>query len=198
MLFRSVLGASGLEVFAVPRGGALVALLPCESHEAPAQTAGQIHQAMIQARISVWVGISRPFQGAGAAAAVYEECRNLLAAMQEADSGGPIIQVDRMGAMQLLSSFARSAAPARFAQDLLGSLIKYDASHQSDLVLTLHKYLQLEGNLQQTARQLSISISGLKYRLQRVQEVGEIDLNDPERRFDLMVALRILLLSERT
>lgn len=195
-LATEALATQGLTVFAVPRGGFLVILLP-DGPDAPAEIARRILDRAEQGRTAVWIGISRPFLGAGLAAQAYEECRSLLTAMRAGGAEGPVVQVDRLGAMRLLSACVPKDEAIRFCEDLLAPLVRYDKEHQSDLMATLHQYLRHEGNLLQTSRKLNISISGLKYRLQRIQEVGKVDLDDPEQRFDLIVASRLFLVRNR-
>lgn len=177
--------------FGVPRTGALVGLLPCAGIH-PQSLAEELRSRATEERLPVWVGISRPFRGIDEARAAYEECRAVLGAMRDGAFAGRIVQVDTMGALQLLFRFGGKEELGGYAQERLAPLLEYDAAHDSDLLPTLHLFLENAGNLQLTAQQLNISVSGLKYRLQRIRTIGGYDLSDPDVRFDLMVALRVL------
>ena len=48
-----------------------------------------------------------------------------------------------------------------------------------------------------TARLLNLHINSLYYRLQRLSELGGFDLDNPEVRFELQLALRVLRTSDR-
>jgi sugar diacid utilization regulator len=77
-----------------------------------------------------------------------------------------------------------------FVREWLGALIDYDATHHSELVRTLASYCESGGNYDQTALALHIHRSTLRYRLQRIREIGGRDINDVETRFNLHAATR--------
>lgn len=70
-------------------------------------------------------------------------------------------------------------------------LAAYDAGHRSDLVATLRTWLDELGDMQATAAALHIHRNTLRYRLERIAEIGGIDLADPEARFAAMLELRL-------
>jgi len=191
--FSELLEAGGYLSIVASRTDCLLGLIECDGHQA-GQLAEELRARAAAERRPVWVGVSRAFQGAAAALPAYEECRALLAAMRTGDDQpqGKVVQVDGLGSMQLLFRHGDRAEMERYAEARLGRLIAYDGARQSGLVQTLRTYLDGACNLQGTADGLNISISGLKYRLQRIREVGGLDLADPEVRFDTMVALRVL------
>jgi DNA-binding PucR family transcriptional regulator len=80
----------------------------------------------------------------------------------------------------------------RFAQRTLQPLLDYDRAHGSALVPTLAAYLDCAASPTATARQLNLHINSLYYRLQRLMELGGFSLDDPDVRFELQLALRVL------
>jgi DNA-binding PucR family transcriptional regulator len=79
-----------------------------------------------------------------------------------------------------------------FVDQVLGPLVAYDARHQARLVLTLSTFLAHNGNLQATARELSLHVNSVAYRLQRIQAIAGIDLERSEDRLLAQIALKIL------
>jgi hypothetical protein len=79
-----------------------------------------------------------------------------------------------------------------FATRLLRPLAEYDERHGSSLVATRSAYLDAAGSPTATARALNLHINSLYYRLQRLSELGGFDLDNPEVRFELQLALRVL------
>ncbi len=59
------------------------------------------------------------------------------------------------------------------------SLKEYDAKNQTDLVRTLHMYLQHDGNPYDTANSLHLHVNTIHYRLKRISEIGRIELKNP-------------------
>jgi DNA-binding PucR family transcriptional regulator len=83
-----------------------------------------------------------------------------------------------------------AAEVERLIADWLGSLIRYDADHGTDLVATLAAYLDLGGTYGDTAKAPSIHRNTLRYRLARITEVSGHVLNDPETKLNLHLATR--------
>lgn len=57
-------------------------------------------------------------------------------------------------------------------------------------MLTLDSYLRRDGCLNHLADELMIHRSTLVYRLRRIRELLEVDIDDSERRLDLSLAAR--------
>ncbi|MFD2119918.1 PucR family transcriptional regulator, partial [Streptomyces cirratus] len=78
-----------------------------------------------------------------------------------------------------------------FVREWLGGLIDYDAQHGTQLVETLSRYFDCGGNYDETATALAVHRSTLRYRLQRIREIGDRDLADVDTRLSLQVATRV-------
>lgn len=78
-----------------------------------------------------------------------------------------------------------------YVREWLGPLLDYDTAHRTDLVPTLSQYFEAGGNYDNTAAVLGIHRSTLRYRLQRLREIGGHDLGDVETRLNLHVATRV-------
>lgn len=83
-----------------------------------------------------------------------------------------------------------------FAERLLGPIIEYDDKKGSDLCETLEVYLDLNCNATEAARRLYLHVNSLYYRLSRIRKLGGYNLEDPETRFELQLALRVLRVVE--
>lgn len=97
---------------------------------------------------------------------------------------------DELGIYRLLATSEDSSEIERYVAEWVGPLIEYDAQRHADLVDTLHQYLESGGHYDSAALALSIHRSTLKYRLQRIRQVTERDLSDPEVSFNLKLACR--------
>lgn len=193
--FHELLESSGIRGLLATRTDHLVGLVEC-SGPAAADLADDLSAWAAAERQPVRVGVSRTFQGAAEAAWAYRECQTLLAAMQRHGRKAQVVRVDQLGAMQLLLRAGPPEMLLRHAAERLGPLMDYDRENQTELLQTLSVYLENACSLQAAAEKLNISVSGLKYRLQRIREVGGLDLDDPEVRFDTQVSLRLLSLTD--
>jgi purine catabolism regulator len=99
-----------------------------------------------------------------------------------------------MGLYRLLAGLRDREELGRFYRETLGPLIDYDREHNTELLPTLQAFFEHHGNASQTAKALFVHRNTLNYRLQRIGEITQWDLDDPEARLDAQVALRILQL----
>ena len=96
-----------------------------------------------------------------------------------------------MGSYVLLRETKDSPAVRMFLEKYLYPLLKYSEEKNADLFHTLRIYLQNHGNISQTANKLFIHRSTLLYRLEKIESLLGVDLNDPDHRFNLMLAARL-------
>lgn len=105
---------------------------------------------------------------------------------------GQVISLEQFGAHALLFSALNPADLFRFASLSLGKLLSYDDSYQTELLPTLQEFLNNRSNVEGTARAMNMSVSGMKYRLQRIEEITGQDLKDSQACFNLQLAINIL------
>lgn len=78
------------------------------------------------------------------------------------------------------------------ARDLLDPLLRYDETHNGDLVRTLREYLRDGCNASRTAEHLYLHRSGLLYRIRRIEDLLSARLDDFETRVALELAVLCL------
>lgn len=78
-----------------------------------------------------------------------------------------------------------------FYQETLGELERYDQENGSDLTNTLEKYLELNCDSQATARELFLHRNTLRYRLKKIKEILDVEIEKFETRLDLVAAFKI-------
>ncbi|PIC98281.1 XylR N-terminal domain-containing protein [Sporosarcina sp. P29] len=79
----------------------------------------------------------------------------------------------------------------KFYMNTIGTLVDYDECNSGSLLITLKSYLDNNGNLQQTADDLHLSIAGLRYRIGKIESLSDIDLKTGSGRFNGQLATRI-------
>jgi purine catabolism regulator len=77
-----------------------------------------------------------------------------------------------------------------FALSWLADIIAYDDQHKSDLLITLDAYFNSNGNMRLTAKELNIHRNTLVYRLNRIAEITQLDMNDANVHLNLRLALK--------
>jgi purine catabolism regulator len=76
-----------------------------------------------------------------------------------------------------------------FLQETLGSILAHE--NADELLGTLEEYFAHNGNLSQTAEALFIHRNTLTYRLERIASISKLDLENPDTRLAVQLALRI-------
>ena len=73
----------------------------------------------------------------------------------------------------------------------IGQLINQEERQHTDLLLTLEAFFQTHGNQTQTAELLNVHRNTLGYRLNRITEMTGLDLDQPDVRLAVQLALKI-------
>ena len=79
------------------------------------------------------------------------------------------------------------------AKKELGSLYNTGDSRDVELLKTLYIYLSNGGKLEQTMSDLSLSMSGLRHRIKRIEILLEKDLRDPDEMHQLLLIIKSLI-----
>ncbi|KAA9019526.1 helix-turn-helix domain-containing protein [Niallia endozanthoxylica] len=104
-----------------------------------------------------------------------------------------VIFADQLGYSTLLLNIREPEELELFANKKLKPIIEYDKRKDAELLMSLFYYSQHEFNLHKTAREMSISISGMKYRIKKIEEMLGMDLSNSNNRFEIQLSLQILL-----
>ncbi|HEY2221374.1 PucR family transcriptional regulator [Actinomycetospora sp.] len=120
----------------------------------------------------------------------YRQARLALRLPERSERDAGAIRFDDLGVYRLLVGIEDLGEVDRFVERWLGKLLEYDARRGSELVRTLAHHLERGGNYEITAKSLIVHRSTLKYRLQRIRQIADVDLTDPDIWFNLHLATR--------
>lgn len=125
-------------------------------------------------------------------AEAHRELRSLLETTRLLGDPRPrVVLATELGVVRLLVS-GGSDDCRRFAEELLGPLLRYDRDTQCGLVATLRRFLECGGQIRATARALDVHENTIRYRLTRIAEVSDIDPSDLHTLLDARFALQVL------
>jgi sugar diacid utilization regulator len=180
------------------RGSQVLALLPLAG-ESPDEkvlaTARRLHGSAARrwANARVSVVVSRACRGVREVASGCSEAQRFLELHRALGQRGGVILVERLGLYSILLQQRELGQELLvFAGDRLGPLREHDLRHGGNLVACLRAYLAAGGELKVAARELYLHRNSVRYKLRRITEITGLDLRDPEVRFQLQLALRIL------
>lgn len=136
------------------------------------------------------LGVSRVVENLASLREAIEQATAALGLGERLEGRASPYFYEDLGLYRLLLSLRGRAELDRFCQETIGALVAYDRAHNADLVLTLETFFRENLNASRTARALNVHRNTLNYRLQRIAEITGLDLNDPEARLALQLALK--------
>ncbi len=136
------------------------------------------------------IGLGQPARDIAGWRSSYRDAVQALDLARRLQTDQPLYIGD-LGVYQLILSLSDREKLLAFCDKTLGSLLEYDMRQHADLVKTLEAFFTCHGNLSQTAETLIVHRNTLLYRMNRINEIAEIDLNRPETRLALHLALTI-------
>jgi sugar diacid utilization regulator len=183
--------------------GSVQVLMPCPSEVDPddvdaglswvERLRASLEESLAPESVAVVAGVGRtPGPDTTPFAAIREATRaaDIAASMPLASPAA--LHFARLGALRLIFHLADNPELRAFQRDVLGPLENADATRRSEFVRTLDAFLRAGGNHMRAARDLNVHRNTLIYRLERIQELlGGVDLEDPESRLNLQLALKI-------
>ncbi|SHI81624.1 PucR family transcriptional regulator [Desulfosporosinus lacus] len=99
----------------------------------------------------------------------------------------------KLGVARILYNHDRHEL-AELYKETIGELERYDLLNNSDLMKTLETFLAHRCDLKETAKVSYVHPNTLRYRLKKIQEILDADLDDIDTKLNLMVAFKIKFL----
>ena len=139
---------------------------------------------------SASVGIGNLANGVGELARSHVEARQSLRLTRRAGGRGRVASYRSLGAFRLLLEVQSPDALSRFVTELLGPLLQYAQSRDTPLLETLEALSAARWVRRAAARNLGIHINSMSYRVERIEALTGLQLDDPETRVAISIALR--------
>jgi hypothetical protein len=137
------------------------------------------------------VAVSRSFVEPTGRSAAEAEARQTLEAAEALDDPPRVARADRLAAYRLLGNLHNVPDGARQARALLAPLLRGRGDVRREHLATLRAFLDHPG-LAEAAATLGVHRNTVAYRLRRIEELTGWSLADPELRFPLALALRLV------
>ena len=137
------------------------------------------------------VAVSRPFLEAASRPAAEAATRATLEAGEALDPVPSVLRVARLPAYLLLGNLHNLPDATRDARDLLAPILDGRPASQRERLATLRATLEAP-SLGAAADRLGVHRNTVAYRIARLEALGGWDLSDPDLRFALQLAARIV------
>lgn len=137
----------------------------------------------------IMVGVSDVLSSITEISYSYKRARFALAAAELWHR--PFINFDELGIFQLLFNTSDPGLLHTLYQRYLGKLEQYDIKHDSDYVNTLRIFLLTDCNFRETASRLYTHRNTIVYRIKKIKELLDTELDNASIKFDLIMAYYI-------
>jgi DNA-binding PucR family transcriptional regulator/putative methionine-R-sulfoxide reductase with GAF domain len=179
----------------VVRSASAVVLVP-EEAAADLSAAERLAELLLAAATpvlrpaTVSVGIGNLAKSVAELARSHVEARQALRLSRRAGTQSRVTSYRSLGAFRLLLEVQSPEALRGFVSELLGPLLKYAESRETPLLETLEALAAARWVRRAAARALGIHINSMTYRIERIQALTGLALDDPETRVAVAIALR--------
>lgn len=145
---------------------------------------------MIQDNLAI--GVGRNYADVYELSSSMREANRAVENLQFNTSASDPIHYDDLGIYRILSYEELQPELKQFYNETLEPLVKYDKDKDSDLVETLNCYFACGSNLKRVSEEMYTHYNTVIYRMQRIKEIANLDLDDPNQRLNVQIALKIL------
>lgn len=192
------------EELAVANPGALIrinsesaaALYPVVPHQDPSALRLEVEdiRQRVASRLegmTLSAAIGHLYQRVFDAPRAYREAEQTLTIAMRLFGPNRTTAFDDLGIYRLLFHLHGTPELKSLYEETLEKIVDHDERHASDLVPTLKAFYSTHGNLSKTAEVLFLHRNTVSYRLQRVEEITGLHLDDEDDRFRLQLALKL-------
>nr|MDA8227776.1 helix-turn-helix domain-containing protein [Desulfitobacterium hafniense] len=158
---------------------------------------GREIQAQIQKRFSnigIAIGVGTIASKVEELPRSYREAHDAILFGQMIHGQEVIISYSELGIFRLLCGVSDKSSLLSFVPGPLKKLQEYDNENQSDLLKTLEVFFDCNGNASKAAKELFVHYKTILYRLERIKELTNLDLEKTNNRLELEIGLKILKL----
>ncbi|MCR3922170.1 MAG: helix-turn-helix domain-containing protein, partial [Firmicutes bacterium] len=136
-------------------------------------------------------GVSRPFYRLSDIKLHYKQALNAIITARMINHGELLYFYEDYFFHYLVKSFLESNSLHNICLPQLLELIKRDKEKSSSYSISLYRYLQNNGDIKATSRAMHLHYNTMKYRLQKISDVMEVDLKD----YDLLLKCKLSFLA---
>ena len=185
-----VLGRAGQWTMLLPAPDAVAALANRQ------QLANWLNPLNLRlAPLKLFIGLSAAAHPPARLAQGQDEARQALTAARRFSERAGLCVYDELGVLKLLSGVRDRALLDQFLNERLGPLLRHDLHHGPSLMPTLEAWFHENGNLVAAAQRLAVHRNTLTHRVQRIEALCGLTLDNSYDRLDIGIALMIWRLS---
>jgi purine catabolism regulator len=186
---RNAVRRAGLAAAMGERAGRVVVLVEGSRSEAIVELCQRIITEAQPLEYTIRVGASPLHEDAATLQRAYEHALEALALLPALGDDRKVAQFDELGILHWLHAVPQDLLAENAFARSIQRLAEHDRARGAELLHTLEVFLACDGNSVRAAEKLIVHRHTLKYRLQRIEELCDVDLSDPLCKLNLRAAL---------
>jgi purine catabolism regulator len=186
---RNAVRRAGLAAAMGERAGRVVVLVEGSRAEAIVELCQRIITEAQPLEDTIRVGASPLHEDAATLQRAYEHALEALALLPALGDDRKVAQFDELGILHWLHAVPQDLLAENAFARSIQRLAEHDRARGAELLHTLEVFLECDGNSVRAAERLIVHRHTLKYRLQRIEELCEVDVSDPLCKLNLRAAL---------
>lgn len=136
-------------------------------------------------------GISGPARTLADWPTAYDQALQAAQLAERLKLTNQFVEFNSLGIYRLLYDLEDQVSVRKFTDEIMGPLVDYDAQNRGSLVKTVEAYFDHHGNISQTAESLFVHRNTLLYRMERIQELTGLHLDQANMRLALHLSLKL-------
>jgi purine catabolism regulator len=121
----------------------------------------------------------------------YQQALQAMELSERLSLTNQFVEFNSLGIYRLLYDLEDQPQVRQFTDEILLPLAEYDAQNRGSLVKTVEAYFDHHGNISQTAESLFVHRNTLLYRMERIQELTGLQLDQANMRLALHLSLKL-------
>lgn len=188
----------GLDIFACYKAGKLIFALEEQTDNTLLKDKPSMINDLLKhcrkkfKRHQFYVGVSSVQENINSLPALYKETE--IALNTKADDK-TVLYYDDLGVEKLLFQISDQSMLNRFVESQIGELIAADK--HDELTETLKYYIENGMSINATSKAMAMSISGLRYRLEKISDLLNVELDDTKALFSVYMALNVAAVKKK-
>jgi len=171
------------------RAGRAVALIECGRPAAMSDFCRSLATESRLLEMPVHIGASAIHAGSSTLSSAYEQALEALSLLPALGEDRIVATFEELGLLHWLHSVPAGVLAENTYARRIQLLAESDRTRDADLLHTLEVFLECDGNGVRAAHKLVVHRHTLKYRLQRIEEICNLDLGDPLCKLNLRAAI---------
>ncbi len=144
--------------------------------------------------LEIVIGIGRRKKSLFKAPESYQEALIAIKLGKLLEKKQKIVFYNQLGVYNLLIKIQQNEYTDVLLNQYLNSLIKYDEEYNMDLFETLEHLVKNDWDINLTSQELFVHYNTVKYRMKKIQEILQLNLEDSEIKFNIALALKLYYL----